>query len=226
MDACGCSGPPGPGTSEGFASVFDERRAEADLREYRRSGPVRTTARLLELLAPDRRPGATLLDIGGGIGVLDQAFLADGAEHATLVEGSAAFVDAARDEAARAGTTDRLDIHLGDFVRLATELGSADVVTLDRVVCCYPDAASLVRLSLARARRTYGLVHPRSRRVFGLFAAVSNGWARLTGHSWRLFAHPRASIEGEVEAAGFRLRAESRTWLWRISVYERPTERA
>ena len=176
---------------------------------------------LLELLAPDRRPGTTLLDIGGGIGALDQAFLSDGAAHATLVDGSAGFVEAARMEAARTGTTDRLDIRLGDFVRLAPDLEPADVVTLDRVVCCYPDAASLVRLSLHRARRTYALVHPRNRRAFGILAALANTWARLTRHSWRLFAHPADDIDDVIAAAGFRLRARARTWVWRIEVYER-----
>jgi hypothetical protein len=43
----------------------------------------------------------------------------------------------------------------------------------------------------------------------------------LTRNSWRLFAHPSSDIDELIAAAGFRLRAQARTWAWRIEVYER-----
>ena len=43
-------------------------------------------------------------------------------------------------EARDAGLLDRIDFVDGDFVRRAAETDEADIVTLDRVVCCYPDA--------------------------------------------------------------------------------------
>lgn len=217
MDACGCQ-PPGP---EPFASIFDGGRADADLRAYRRNGPSRSTRLLLDLLAPHRRPGVTLLDIGGGIGAIDQSFLAHEARSAVLVEGSPAFLEAARDEAERTHTTDRMQFRLGDFVRLAPEIERADVVTLDRVVCCYPDVDALVRLSAARAREVYGLVLPRDRRLFRLFAGVANVGARLRRQSWRLYAHPNAAVDALLASAGFVPRAERRTLIWRAVVYER-----
>ena len=82
-------------------------------------GPV-----TLEVGLPRGRCGC----VGGGIGALDLAFLAHGATRATLIDGSAGFVDAAREEAARTGGEDRLDIRLGDFVRLAPGIEPADVL--------------------------------------------------------------------------------------------------
>ena len=46
---------------------------------------------------------------------------------------------------------------LGDFVALA------DKVTLDRVVCCYPDDKALLEAAAARARRLVAFTYPRNR---------------------------------------------------------------
>ena len=35
-----------------------------------------------------------------------------------------------------------------------------DILTLDRVICCYPDMQKLVGLSAKRARKLYGLIYP------------------------------------------------------------------
>ncbi len=43
--------------------------------------------------------------------------------------------------------------HLGDFVEVAGSIQPADIVTLDRVICCYPDVERLVGLSSQRATR-------------------------------------------------------------------------
>ena len=156
MDACGCD-------ADGFASIFDRRNAEHDRDRYRRNGPDRTTRMLLELLAPYRSTGSTVLDIGGGIGIIDHELLRAGAGHAVLVDGSTASLEVARQEARRLNLLDRIEFVEGDFVRRAAAIDPADIVTLDRVICCYPDAEGLVGLSAARVRTAYGLVLPRDR---------------------------------------------------------------
>jgi hypothetical protein len=59
----------------------------------------------------------------------------------------------------------------GDFIDLAEQVPEADAVTLDRVVCCYPDATTLVGASARKARRVYGLVYPRRRLGVRIFTA-------------------------------------------------------
>ncbi len=130
MDACGC---------DEFASIFDRRNADDDLRRYRRDGPDRTTRMLLDLIRAQGVDGATVLDIGGGIGVIDQELLRAGASRATLADASAASVAVAREAADAAGLADRMTFVQGDAVRRADDIGPADVVTLDRVICCYRD---------------------------------------------------------------------------------------
>jgi magnesium-protoporphyrin O-methyltransferase len=212
VDACGC---------DEFAEVFDRRTAEGDRRRYRRSGPDRTTRLLLDLLRTRGVEGASLLDIGGGIGVVDHELLASGASRAVLVDASAASVAAAGDEARVRGTADRLEIIRGDFVARAPEVAPADIVTLDRVICCYPDVEHLVGLSAARARRLYGIVLPRDRWLARIAIGLTNAWFRLRGKAYRAFVHPNARVDGLAAAAGLRLAAESGTFFWRVAVFER-----
>lgn len=212
MDDCGCA--------RGF-EIFDRKAAEGDLARYREHGPDRTTRLLLDMIGRDAVSDASVLDIGGGIGAVDHELLNKGAARATLVDASAPSRAAARDEAARRGHLDRLDIVEGDFVARASEIESADIVTLDRVICCYPDMVSLVRSSAAKARRLYGIVLPRDRWVNRLLVRLENVWLRLRGVHYRAFAHPNDRVDALVREAGLRPRSEDRTFFWRVVVYER-----
>lgn len=212
MDACGCD--------PGF-EIFDESTAKADLDRYRRSGPDATTRMLLDMIREHGVGGAAVLDIGGGIGVIDHELLRVGAGHAVLVDASAPALRAARDEALRHGSLDRLEFVDGDFVGAAASIDPADVVTLDRVICCYPDVDGLVRLSAQRARSLYGLVLPRDRWFLRSGAKLLNAWFRLRGFGYRAFVHPNARVDALVAEAGLRPRREQQTFVWRVVLYER-----
>ena len=212
MDTCGCDG--------GF-EIFDEKSAEEDLERYRRHGPDDTTAMLVGMIRERGVDGSNLLDIGGGIGVIDHELLGAGARRAVLVDASPAAVEAARVEAGRRGTLDQLEFVDGDFVSRASDVDVADVVTLDRVICCYPDMESLVRLSATRARSLYGLVLPRDRRLLRWSLPLLNAWFRLRGFRYRTFLHSNVRVDELVAAAGLRPTREARTFVWRVVLYER-----
>ena len=214
MDSCGCD-------PEGFTSIFDRRNAEGDRDRYRKNGPDKTTRMLLELLAPYRSTGSTVLDIGGGIGIIDQELLRAGAGHAVLVDGSTASLEVARQEAARLNLLDRIEFVEGDFVQRAAAIEPADIVTLDRVVCCYPDAEGLVGLSSARARTAYGLVLPRDRLVVRIAIRLENLWFQLRRKAYRAYAHPPVRVDEIAAANGLHPRSERQTPFWRVVVYDR-----
>jgi SAM-dependent methyltransferase len=212
MDACGC---------DSFASIFDRRQAERDRDRYLRQGADRTTAMLLEMLRPYVSRGSTLLDIGGGIGVIDQELLRAGAGHAVLVDASPAYLGVARHEARRANMLNRMEFVDGDFVPRADSIDAAYIVTLDRVVCCYPDAVRLVGLSAERARQAYGLVLPRNRLLVRLGLRLENLLQRLRRRTYRAYGHPNAMIDELAASAGLAPRSERCTFFWRVVVYDR-----
>jgi magnesium-protoporphyrin O-methyltransferase len=178
---------------------------------------------LLDLVRRDPLEGASILDVGGGIGVIDQELLKAGAARATLAEASPASLAAARLEAVDAGLVDRMTFIEGDVVRHAGAIEAADIVTLDRVVCCYGDAASLVTLTAGLARHLYALVLPRSRWLVRAAISVEGLWFRVTRRAYRPYAHDTAWIDQLVEAQGLEPIAESGTFFWRVVVYRRTT---
>ena len=143
--------------------MFDALSARRELTAYRRSGPTGSTRRLIDAIKAAGVEGASVLDVGGGVGVVGFELLAAGAERLTDVDAARAYVALARREAKRRGLEERATFHHGDFVGLADEIEAADIVTLDRVVCCYGDWAALVGRSVEHARRIYGLVYPNDR---------------------------------------------------------------
>jgi magnesium-protoporphyrin O-methyltransferase len=211
--------PPGCGCSVG--NEFGEAAARHDLRTYRKAGAASTTRWLIDGLGAGGVEGLTVLDIGAGVGAAHQALLAMGAAAVTDVDGSAAYVAAAREEAARQGTVDRVDYRVGDFVELAPDIPAADLVVLDRVVCCYPDMEALVRASVGHARVRYGLVYPRDTWWIRAGAAVLNGLARLVRMRTRAYVHRTGAVDELVRAAGFAPRLHRHSTFWQVAVYER-----
>ncbi len=216
-------GPPGCDPSCGCraGNEFSERDARKDLKQYRRTGPDRTTAWLIDGLRAGGVEGLTVLDIGAGVGAVHQELLASGASTATDVDGSPAYVAVAREEAARRGTSDRVRHEIGDFVQLADRIEAADIVALDRVICCYPDMEALVSLSVARARRRYGLVFPRDTWWARAAGVVLNGFYRLTRQAIRIYIHRTAAVDAIVATAGFSPRLQRSSLFWQVFVYDR-----
>ena len=204
-----------------YDDTFDEAEAEQKLRDYRRNGPRGGTARLIAGLSRDGVAGLTVLDIGAGVGAVHQTLLEAGAASATDVDASGPYLAASRREADRRGLTDRVTYLKGDAVRLASELPEADLVALDRVVCCYPDMQALVTVAATRARRRLGLVLPKEAGWIRAGARISNGWSRLRGDPFRFHAHPTDAVIETARAAGLELVSAHRGWFWQTLVLER-----
>ena len=165
--------------------------------------------------------GLTVLDIGAGVGAVHLELLEAGSGPAVDVDGSPAYVAVAREEAARQGVGDRVAYETGDFVELADSIGPADLVALDRVVCCYPDMRALVSLSAARARRRYGLVYPRDTWWLRMGGGLANGLLRLFRRRLRMWIHRTVEVEAVIAEAGLRPSYRRNGILWQVVVFER-----
>ena len=211
----------GAGCACAVGNEFGERAARNDLKAYRKNGPPRTTTWLIDGLGDGGVAGLTVLDIGAGVGAVHLGLLAAGAASAVDVDGSPAYLAVARAEAERVGRSADVRHETSDFVELASQLEPADLVALDRVVCCYPDMDALVRRSVALARRRYGLVYPRNAWWIRAAAGSLNVVSRLFRQRFRIWIHRTAEVEAIVRAAGFAPRLERSTIFWQVVVYER-----
>ena len=75
-------------TTSRMGNFYNEKSAASELREYRQKGPIPSTRALIEALRAAGVEGATLLDIGGGIGAIQHELLDAGVARATSVDAS------------------------------------------------------------------------------------------------------------------------------------------
>ena len=204
---------------QGIEAEFGEREARAQLRRYRRRGASGTTRQLIEVLVGMGVEGGTVLDIGGGVGAIQHSLLAAGASRARSVDASHAYSEIAGEEAARRGLAARIESSHGDFVALAESIPPADIVTLDRVICCYHDVRALVAASAGRARRLYGVVYPRDAWWLRPVFALGNLALRLRRSSFRIFLHSTTEVEALIAAEGLQPAFLRFHGIWQVAVF-------
>jgi len=205
----------------GCANVFSSREAENDLKRYRDKGPEPSTRALIDAILAEGVQGETLLDIGAGIGAIQLDLLAAGLAHAETVDATEAYVATARDEAERRGFGDRVSGRVGDFVAVADDVAPADIVTLDKVVCCYVDVHRLLGRAAERANRVVGLVYPRETWWNRLASRGFAAWGWLTRDPTRWHLQRAADIDAVLRQAGFVRQEVKRELIWLVAIYRR-----
>lgn len=212
-----CCSPP-----RGYTTLFSKRAARRDARRYREGGLDETGEEMVTFLRERGVEGATVLEVGGGVGALQLELLKAGAARATNLELSPEYEDAAAQLAQEAGVAERVERRLGDLVADPGLAGEADAVLMHRVVCCYPDYDALVGAAAERARRYLVMSFPRPRLLIRAGMGAVNLAARLLRWEYRTWVHPPEAIVAAAERRGLTVAAESSGRIWQVAALERP----
>ena len=205
--------------SRDYEKVFGGKTASRDARRYRRRG-LRGSAKTLAELAGDVQ-GATVLDVGGGVGAIEIELLEAGAERATNVELAGTYESAARELLLERGLAERVERRVGDFVEDSADVPVHDVVVMHRVVCCYPDVDALVGAGAEHARHRMVLTYPQERRLVRFGISTINAVVRLGGSSFQVYVHPFRRIAGA--ATGMELVERRRSgFVWETAAFAAP----
>jgi magnesium-protoporphyrin O-methyltransferase len=202
-------------------SAFTEEEARADLRNYRTNGPSKQTKLLLEAIRSLGLKNARLLDIGGGVGAIHHELLGIVADEATHVDASSAYLKEAKNEAARRGHSDQVRFIHADFTDVASELPTADIVTLDRVVCCYPNFRRLLKSAAEHSQRALAFTYPREIWYLRIALRLMNFFQRLRRDPFRVFLHPVAEMDALLKREGFQRVTQRRLFVWEMALYQR-----
>jgi magnesium-protoporphyrin O-methyltransferase len=208
-----CCATPPPG-----AEIFTEKQARRDARRYRKRGLDGSAARILEAVPAE---GATVLEIGGGVGALGLELLKGGAARVTNVELSPAYETEAQTLLREAGLEGRVERRIGDVVKEGEAVPAVDVVVLNRVVCCYPDVDGLVGLAAGKAQHALALTYPRNAWWTRAGSRVVNGFLRLGRREFRTFVHRPERIRAAAAAQGLRPSRNVGGVLWQLAAFER-----
>jgi SAM-dependent methyltransferase len=205
----------------GQEEFFGAKTARRDAARYRAKGADPMAQSLARRAARRGVAGASVLEIGGGVGQVALELLKAGAATAEVVELLPQYESFVRELASEAGFADQLSFRVADVVADPEAAPPADVVVLNKVVCCTPDGVELAAVAAELARTTLVLSFPRqtwwARAGFG----TVNVYLRLRGRRFRVFVHPHASLEGAVAAAGLSPASAKNGPLFRIAAFER-----
>jgi 16S rRNA G966 N2-methylase RsmD len=190
-------------------------------RRYREKGLDETARRMVEFLEVRGIEGATVLEIGGGVGEIQIELLKRGAARAVNLELSAAYEQVANSLLREAGLEERAERRIHDIAVGPEGVEAADVVVLHRVVCCYPDYERLLGAAAQHARRLLVFSYPPRNAVSRLFIATQNLVFRLLRREFRTFAHPPTAMLGLLGERGLRRTFAHHALVWQVAGLER-----
>jgi methyltransferase family protein len=212
-DTAGMSGCCDPrGCNEMFGPGFAGHLAS----RYRKRGLDKTAARMVAYLVDRGLDGASVLEIGGGVGDIQLELLRQGASRTTNLELVDAYDSYATDLAEAAGMRDRMIRRQVDIAATPDEVEAHDIVVLHRVVCCYPDHERLLTAAADHAKRLLVFSHPPRNWLSRTFARLQHVGFRLMGKSFRTFAHPPAAMVAVAEGRGMHTEYTYRGPVWQV----------
>ncbi len=205
-----------------YDKVFDEKHARSKARDYARNGLSGDSQRIVDLVRGRLPPGYSVLEIGGGVGEIQLELLKDGAARALNIELATQYERVADEMIRERGLADRVERRLGDFVREAGTIQSADVVIMNRVLCCYPDLEALVGAAADHARHYMVMTFPVDRWWIRCGIAAANTFLAIRGSTFRGYAHATNAVIAMAESRGaLRLSEHRRGLIWQLVALER-----
>ncbi|MFB3051745.1 MAG: class I SAM-dependent methyltransferase [Acidimicrobiia bacterium] len=204
-----------------YRRFFNRKEAERHARGYRRKGLDPMASSMVQYLVSRGVEAADVLDVGGGVGAIQLELLKAGAAKSVNVELSSGYEEAAQRLAEEEGFEDRITRQLGDFVEHQHEFEPADIVVMNRVVCCYPWMERMMEAAVGKATQYLALTFPREKwwMEFGMWSV--NAYMGLRKCDFRAFVHPVADIESVATSAGFVVCHTDNNFAWQAVVFER-----
>jgi len=205
----------------GCDQFFSPRFARRVAKRYRKRGLDKTAQRIVDFLEPRGIEGASVLEIGGGVGEIQIELLKRGAARAVSLELSSAYEVEAEALLNEAGLRERAERRIHDIAAAPELVESADIVVLHRVVCCYPDYERLLDAAAHHARRLIVFSFPPRNYLSRVIIAAANLTLRVRRKEFRTFAHPPAAMIAVLTDRGFRDTFAHQGLAWQVAGLER-----
>ena len=202
----------------GADKLFDAKTAKKQYKSYLKRGPSRVTKKLIGQLEKTRI-GESLLDVGGGIGAIQWWFLNHGGKQTFAVDASSGYLQFAQEHAAKNNFKESAHFMMGDFTDKAEALPIVNHVTLDKVICCYPDFEAILKVACSKANQTISLSYPMDGFITDLVRGLGVLFIRLRGNPFKPYIHRVASVRALFVENGFELKERSLSFPWHVETY-------
>jgi magnesium-protoporphyrin O-methyltransferase len=189
---------------------------------YRRKGLDATSRRIVEFVKTQGVEGRTVLEVGGGVGAVQIELLKAGASRATNVELIPTYEQVAAELLGDAGLAHRVERRVMDFAQANGQVESADIVIMNRVICCYPDAPRLAGAAADHARGLLVMSFPRASWWMRLGLGIANSVLWATRREFHIFVHAPSRIFATSEQHGLAPVLDQPGVLWTVAALRRP----
>jgi SAM-dependent methyltransferase len=204
--------------NSGLNEIFTDANARKDAKRYRRRGlPARARKLVRAIESATQLSDKSTLEIGVGAGALTVELLRRGAAKATGVDAVPAQLAAARALANEYHVGERMQLIEADFAQTPS-VEAADIVVLDRVVCCYSDWSSLLSAAAVRTRAVLVMSYPRD--VWWMHATerAFNGWRGMLRSDFRFHVHSAERMHKLLDMYNLTPTVATRHFGWEILV--------
>ena len=195
--------------------------ARNDAKRYRRSGLDRTSQRIVDFVKQQGVEGRTVLEVGGGIGVVQIELLKAGASTAVSIELTPTYEDVARELLAETGLGARVERKVMDFVEADGQVARADIVIMNRVLCCYHDMPRLAGAAADHTRQLLVMSFPRRTAWIQAAMALANFMFWITRRGFHIFVHRPEDIVATSKQHGLAPVLDQRGLLWTVAAVRR-----
>ena len=189
------------------------------MKKFQRKGPGKSTKRLLELLFLQNVRDKTLLDIGGGIGTIQWSFIEKGGRSTLDIDASNGYLEVAKTHAQEKNFTDKTNFMHGDFVDKSSAINSYDFITLDKVLCCYPDYKALLGAVLEKSNQAIALTFPMGGLISKGIAQFMKIYMYFKKNPFRTYIHSPGEIERLIQSRGFYAAHKKISFPWHVQIY-------
>lgn len=176
---------------------------------------------MVDFLGQHAITGASVLEVGGGVGEISIELLRRGAARAVNLELSPAYETEAQRLIREAGVEGRMERRLLDIAVDGQSVEPADVVVMHRVVCCYPDYERLLTAAADHARRLLAFSYPAGNTAARLVIGAENLTFRLRGLRFRAFVHRPERMLAVLRDRGMRNNVVEGGMAWQFAGLER-----
>ncbi len=208
--------------TKGIAETFDDL-AHDRCCKYKSKGLTASSQVLLDFISENGLVGKTVLDIGCGTGFFALETLRHGASSCIGVDLSSAAIQEANQFAKESGFQDRARFEVGNGA--SAQPPSSDIVVMDKVICCYPDADALLKTASESSKGLLGFVVPRDQGLMKPLmrcgTALINLVERLKRSGFRMYLHPLYSIDKLLLENGFQQSNKAKSRFWLVFLYKR-----
>ncbi len=206
---------------ERVARDFDDSACEFCER-YKTKGLSKSSKVLLDFLVADGVKEKSTLELGCGAGGFTMELVNQGAASAVGIDLSVEMIKAANELSHARGAEDRVKYWQGNAA--TADLPQADIVVMDKVICCYSDIGSLMKNATSASRDLVGFIVPRDEGILKwplrLGVWIGNVIQKRR-KSIFFYLHSLPALDKSLRESGFTRRQKKSSRFWLVFLYGR-----